>query len=224
MVHFWTMTLEDLASHSGQSVAIIGGTFDPVHHGHLVLAECAREHYELDLVLIMPNRLSPLKEQDEVTTGEDRYIMVELAVADNPHFVVCRHELEQPGPSYSIDTIRAVRKALPGDTQLIFVTGADAILEFLDWREPEAILDEAQVVTALRPGFDREMIRSALGEERASRIDILDMPAVGICSTDIRRRVSRGQSIRYLTPAAVIGYIYKRGLYGASPPGRPVTQ
>ena len=212
------MRFEDLAGYSGQAVALIGGTFDPIHYGHMLLAERAREQYELDLVVFVPNRLSPLKEDDDVAAAEHRYAMVELAVADNSYFAVCCDELDRPGPSYSIQTIRALRRILPVAVHILFVTGADAILELPEWHEPEAILEESQVVAAARPGFNLDSLDSILGEPRAGKIDILSMPALAISSTDIRERVSRGQSIRYLTPPAVIDYICEHGLYGACPP------
>ncbi len=215
------MRFEDLAGYSGQAVALIGGTFDPIHYGHMLLAERAREQYELDLVVFVPNRLSPLKENDDVAAAEHRYAMVELAVADNSCFAVCRDELDRPGPSYSIQTIRALRRILPVAVRILFVTGADAILELPEWHEPEAILEEAQVVAAARPGFNLDSLDSILGESRAGKIDILPMPALGISSTDIRERVSRGQNIRYLTPPAVIHHICEHGLYGARQPAAP---
>lgn len=210
------MKLEDLADYPSRSVAIIGGTFNPIHYGHLLLAERAREQYNLDLVLFVPNRLSPLKEADRVAEAEDRYVMVELAVVDNPCFVACRCELDRPSPSYSIDTIRALHQILPAQPNIFFLSGADAILELPDWHKPDAILAEARVIAAPRPGFDLGMIASTVGKQAAEKIDILPMPAIDISSTDIRQRVRRGKSLRYLTPAPVIDYIYKRGLYGSS--------
>ena len=218
------MKLADLAGYSDRSVAVIGGTFDPIHYGHLLLAEQAGECYDLDLVLFVPNLVSPLKQTDDVTAAEDRYVMVELAVADNPRFVVCREELDGPSPSYTIQTLRALREVVPAQTQVFFVIGADAIVELLQWHEPDAILAESRVVVATRPGFALGDIRAVLGEERAGQIDVFDMPAIDISSTDIRERASRGEAIRYLTPPAVIDYIRKRGLYGSSLRVESVTE
>ena len=213
------MTLADLAGYRGQELVLFGGSFDPIHYGHLLVAEQARERYEPDLVLFVPNRASPLKPPGLGAAAEDRYRMVELAAADNPHFAACNLELERPGPSYSVDTVRAVRRLVPAGVQILFVVGADALLELDQWYEPEALLSEAQVVVARRPGFDLDGLCRALGPQRTSQIEIMSMRLVDISATDIRQRVARGQSIRYLTPPAVIDYIYRQGLYGASPSG-----
>ena len=207
------MKLEDLASYSGQSVAIMGGSFDPIHYAHLLLGERVREQYNLGLVVYIPNRLSPLKEEQNVSAARDRYAMAELAVSDNPRFAVCDCEIDRPGPSYSIDTIRVLQQRLPAEVEILFVTGADAILELPEWREPDAILSESQVIAANRPGFDLQRMRAVLGPQRASRIELLDIAMMDISSTDIRQRVSQGRSIRYLTPPAVIDYIKRHNLY-----------
>jgi len=215
VLNFAVMKLEDMVSYSGQSVAIIGGSFDPIHYAHLLLGERVREQYNLGLVVYIPNRLSPLKEEQNVSAAQDRYAMAELAVADNPRFAVCDCEIDRPGPSYSIDTIRALQQRLPAEVEILFVTGADAILELPEWREPDAILGESQVVAAGRPGFDLETMSAVLGHQRANNIEVLSMPMMDISSTDIRQRVSQGRSIRYLTPPTVIGYIKQHNLYQA---------
>ena len=215
VLNFAAMKLEDLASYSGQSVAVIGGSFDPIHYGHLLLGEQAGERYRLELVVFVPNRLSPLKNQGSVSAAQDRYAMAELAVSDNPRFAVCDCELDRPGLSYSIDTIRALQQRLPPEVEILFVTGADSIMELPEWREPDAILGESQVVAVRRPGFDLQRMSAVLGPQRASKIELLDMPMMDISSTDIRQRVSQGRSIRYLTPAVVIDYIKRHNLYQA---------
>jgi len=215
VVNFLIMKLEDLASYSGHSVAIIGGSFDPIHYGHLLLGERAGERYRLKLVIFVPNRLSPLKNQKSVSAAQDRYAMAELAVADNPRFAVCDCEIDRPGPSYSIDTIRTLKQELSPEVEILFVTGADAILELAEWHQPDAILCESQVIAANRPGFDLEMMSAVLGPQRANKIEVLSMPMMDISSTDIRQRVSQGRSIRYLTPPAVIDYIKGHNLYQA---------
>jgi len=213
VLNFAVMKLEDLASYSGQSVAIIGGSFDPIHYGHLLLGEQAGERYRPELVIFVPNRFSPLKSQANISAAQDRYAMAELAVADNPRFAVCDCELDRPAPSYSIDTIRALQQSVPPGVEILFVTGADSILELPEWREPDAILDESRVVAARRPGFDLQRMSAVLGPQRASKIELLDMPMVDISSTDIRQRVIQGRSIRYLTPPVVIDYIKRHNLY-----------
>lgn len=209
------MKFEDLVSYPGQSVAIIGGSFDPIHYAHLRLGERVREQYAVGLVIYIPNRLSPLKSQANVSAAQDRYAMAELAVADNLHFVVCDCELHRSGASYSIDTIRALRQGLSPEVEILFVMGADAVLELPEWREPDAILGESQVIAARRPGFDLQRMSAVLGPQRASSIELLDMPMMDISSTDIRQRVSQGRSIRYLTPPVVIDYIMRHNLYQA---------
>jgi len=194
-------------------IALMGGTFDPVHYGHLLVAEEARQQYQLDEVVFVPNNISPHKKDYQVSRAEGRYAMVVLATADNPQFCVSRQELERPGPSYSIDTIRAFRQELGPNVQLYFITGADAILEILTWRQPQDILSECQLIAAYRPGFDLKKIGAVLGEDLASKVQMLAMPAMDISSTQIRQRVAQGQSIRYLTPPAVADYIYKHNLY-----------
>jgi len=216
VLNFAAMKLEDLASYSGQSVAIIGGSFDPIHYAHLRLGEQICEQYAVGLVVYVPNRLSPLKEEGNVSAAQDRYAIVELAVADNPRFAVCDCEIDRPGPSYSIDTIRALRQMLSSEVEILFVTGADTILDLPEWREPDAIMGESRVVAARRPGFDLDRMSAVLGPRRASNIELLDMPMMDISSNDIRHRVSQGRSIRYLTPPVVIDYIKRHNLYQAA--------
>lgn len=191
----------------------MGGTFDPIHLGHLVVAEEARARFELERVIFVPNRQPPHKKDYQVTDAEHRYAMCLLATASNPFFEVSREELERPGPSYTVDTLRAFRARLGADAELYFITGADAVLEIMTWREPEAILAEAHVVAVHRPGFDLSRLAAVVGAERAARIRTMPMPGLEISSTDLRRRVAEGKSIRHLTADAVVDYIYKMGLY-----------
>lgn len=196
-------------------LAVIGGTFDPPHYAHLLIAEDVRRRFELSHVLFMPAGAPPHKRADQVSSAEDRYIMVLLATAGDPHFMVSRLELDRPGPSYSIDTIRRLKAETGEGAQVFWVIGADAALEILTWHQPDAILDEATVVAAPRPGCDLNGLEETLGAERASKIMVIEAPLTNISSTMIRRMVRQGESIRYLTPPAVADYIYKRGLYRA---------
>ncbi|MCX7598823.1 MAG: nicotinate-nucleotide adenylyltransferase [Armatimonadetes bacterium] len=204
---------------SGQNLSqrkrlgLMGGTFDPIHVGHLVVAEEARTRFDLERVIFVPNNQPPHKKAYQVAQAEHRYAMCLLATASNPFFEVSREELERPGPSYTIDTIRAFRARLGSEVELYFITGADAVLEIMTWREPEAILAEAHVVAVHRPGFDLQRLSAAIGPEQGARILTMPMPGLEISSTDLRRRVAAGESIRYLTPEAVVDYIYKTGLY-----------
>lgn len=207
-------------------LGLMGGTFDPIHHGHLVAAEEARCALDLDRVLFIPagapwqkerepgqkEREPGQKEREPVTPGPQRLEMTELAVADNEFFEVSRMEIDREGPTYTVDTLRAVADSSAGGTELFFVTGADAILQILTWKDPEEALDLATFVAVSRPGHHlRELEELGVGD----RVIELEIPALAISSTDIRRRVARDRPIRYLVPEAVRGYISDRGLYRA---------
>lgn len=191
----------------------MGGTFDPIHHGHLFAAEEARARFRLDPVIFIPCGQPPHKADQEISPAECRYIMCALATASNPHFEVSRLEIDRPGPSYTIETLRHYRQRLGPEAELFFVTGADAILEILTWREPDAVLREARCIAVNRPGSDLSHLSNAIGEHRAARIEVLDLPAIEISSTGIRDRARKGLPIRYLTPDVVVDYITKEGLY-----------
>lgn len=215
MIQFCRLNM-DVALNSGQvwrRIGLMGGTFDPIHQGHLVVAEEARERFRLERVVFVPNRQPPHKADCRITSPEHRFIMCVLATADNPCFAVSREEIDREGPSYTIDTVRAFRAQLEPKTELYFITGADAVLEILTWRDPDALLEECHVVAAYRPGFDLGMLEQALGEEKARKVQSLPIPALDISSTDLRTRVRSGRSVRYLTSPAVESYIRKMGIY-----------
>ncbi len=215
------MIEENIGLRAVLKLGIMGGTFDPIHFGHLFVAEQARQRLGLDKVIFVPNGQPPHKKLYQVSDAEHRYAMCVLACADNPHFEVSRIEIDRPGPSYTIDTIREFRRAYGPHVELYFITGADAVLEILTWRQPDDILREAHVVAAHRPGFDLSRIDEVLGPERSSRVRAMAVPALDISSTDIRRRVAAGLSIRYLTPEPVRQYIYRHRLYSAQRPREP---
>ena len=192
----------------------MGGTFDPIHFGHLVTAEEALVQFNLDQVLFMPTGMPALKTRDDVTRAEDRYLMTVLATASNPDFDVSRMEVDRPGLTYTVDTQRDLRDAHGPSTQLFFITGADAIWDIITWRDAETVADLATFIGATRPGYDLEEARRAHEEaETRFRIEYVAVPALAISSTDIRARVLERRSIRYLTPEPVVSYIEKRGLY-----------
>ncbi len=196
----------------------MGGTFDPIHHGHLVAAEGARHRYELERVLFVPAACSPHKLGNPVTPGHHRLAMALLATVSNPWFEVSALELERPAPSYAIDTLRALQAEFGPGTELYFITGADAILEILRWKDPESLLRLARFVAAARPGYAPERleaVRAGLPESLRTRVEYLEVPALAISSTDLRRRVREGMPIRYLVPEAVEHYIRKHGLYAS---------
>jgi nicotinate-nucleotide adenylyltransferase len=192
-------------------VGLMGGTFDPIHHGHLVAAEEARVALDLERVIFVPAGTPWQKSETRVTSATDRYEMVRLAVADNPAFDISSVDIDRPGPTYTIDTLHAIERERPSDT-LFFITGADAILEILTWKDPHEALELATFVAVTRPGHDlRELTSLGLG----GRTVVLEIPALAISSTDIRLRVAEGRPIRYLVPNDVMRYIDEHGLYNA---------
>jgi nicotinate-nucleotide adenylyltransferase len=196
----------------------MGGTFDPIHYGHLVTAEEARVQFELSEVLFVPNHYPPHKDLDGVSASEHRYHMTLLATATNPHFAVSRLEVDRPGPSYSIDTIRELRRVYQADA-LFYITGADAILQVVRgaWEGSAELLMLCQFIAASRPGFPidvDDLRRFNVTGQQLSNIHVIEIPALAISSTDIRLRVTAGRPIRYLVPEPVETYIYKHGLYG----------
>lgn len=209
------MSIDDVIL--SRRLAVMGGTFDPIHYAHLLIAEDVRRRFQLPQILFMPSGSPPHKKDYEVTCAEDRYIMAVLATSGNPHFAVSRLELDRPGPSYTIETIRRLKAKIGEEAQVSWVTGADAVLEMLTWHQPDAILDEAEILAVPRPGFDLEKLDETLGAERASKVTIIDAPLAEISSTMIRERIRAGESIRYLTPRAVVDFIQKRGLYVDEP-------
>ena len=200
----------------------MGGTFDPIHHGHLVAADEARWQLDLEQVLFIPTG-QPWQKPVGVTAAEDRYLMTVIATASNPAFVVSRLEIDVPGPTYTVDTLRRLRARLGPETRLFFVTGADAILQILSWKDPEEMFALAELIAATRPGHDLSDLLGAV-PTAAGRVHPVRIPALAISSTDIRARVASGAPIQYLVPEGVAHYIEKRGLYrepGGGDPGEP---
>ena len=189
----------------------MGGTFDPIHHGHLLTAEEALQQFELDEVLFLPTGQPWMKSDRVVSPPEDRYLMVVIATASNPKFSVSRLEIERDGPTYTVDTLRELR-AQRGDVELFFVTGADAMLEILQWKDPEHALEQAHFIAATRPGYDLAAFEQG-APMSDPRVTVMQIPALAISSTDIRTRVGEGRPIRYLVPEGVQTYIEKAGLY-----------
>lgn len=200
-------------------LGVMGGTFDPIHYGHLVTAEEARHQFRLDQVIFIPSGHPPHKEERKSLDAEYRYLMAVIATASNPRFSVSRMEIDRPGPSYTIDTVRELHRLYGRNTDIFFITGADAILEILTWKEPEKVLEECTFIAATRPGYDLHRLEECLPEsEKAGhganpRVLVMEIPALAISSTDIRRRVREGRSIRYLVPEGVAEFIEKNGFY-----------
>jgi len=207
------MTASDAATIREGRIGLLGGTFDPIHLGHLLVAELVADSLALERVVFIPNNVPPHDKPELPAAPEHRLAMLELAIADNPGFEVSREEIERPGASYSIDTIREFRRRLGPEAELYFIVGADELLALAGWREPDAILAKSRVVGVARPGSDLSHLAGALGQQRADLIQIIDTPVVDISSSEIRRRVAVGLSIRYMTPDVVVEYIYANGLY-----------
>lgn len=186
----------------------MGGTFDPVHIGHLVCAEEALWQFELDDVLWVPAG-QPWQKRD-VSSAEDRYMITVLATASNEKFSVSRLEIDRGGPTYTLDTLRELRAFHGDDVDLFFITGADAVLQILTWKDPEAVFSEAHFIAATRPAFD--LSHHQLGAF-ADKVSVMEIPALAISSSEIRRRVAEGKPIRYLVPEPVRSYIEERRLY-----------
>jgi nicotinate-nucleotide adenylyltransferase len=194
----------------------MGGTFDPIHYGHLVTAEAARTDFGLEAVIFVPSGSPPHKAGQALTPAHHRHQMVVLAVASNPWFRVSRVEIDRPGYSYTVDTVREFQHQYGGDAEFYFITGADAIQEILAWHRVDELLARCQFIAATRPGYHLQSLGQVLGKlspEQRLRIHLLEVPALAISSTDVRQRVRSGRSIKYLVPEAVEQYIFDHGLY-----------
>jgi nicotinate-nucleotide adenylyltransferase len=199
-------------SRVGTRLGVMGGTFDPIHYGHLVTAEEALVQFGLEAVLFVPTGRPWMKEHEVVSPAEDRYLMTVIATASNPLFSVSRMEVDRDGPTYAVDTLRGLKAELGPATDLFFVTGADAIVEILQWKEHEELFDLAHFIAATRPGYDLTGLEALAPDDRAE-ISVMNIPALAISSTDIRGRVAEGHPIRYLVPEGVKSYIEKEQLY-----------
>jgi len=198
-----------------ERVGILGGTFDPIHLGHLLIAAEVWRQLGLREVLFMPAGQPWLKGQKLVSSVEHRLQMVELAVASDPRFKVSTIELERPGPTYSIETIRELDDKIDVGGRLFLILGFDTLTELPRWKEPERLVEICQVVVVGRPGYSEFSLHTIddLIPGASERIMMIDMPQIDISASDIRERVSRGLSIRHLVPGAVEEYILKHGLY-----------
>lgn len=191
-------------------VGVMGGTFDPIHHGHLVAASEVQSWYDLDEVVFVPTGDPWQKSDRQVTAAEHRYLMTVIATAANPRFTVSRVDIDRPGPTYTIDTLRDLRAALP-DADLYFITGADALTEIFTWRDAGELFDLARFVGCTRPGYEMDL--TSISGLPADRVTILEIPALAISSTDCRDRARRGEPVWYLVPDGVVQYVAKHDLY-----------
>ncbi len=197
-------------------LGIFGGTFDPVHYGHLLAAEQCREQCRLDEVWFVPAAIPPHKTGVGISPGKARAEMLELAVAGLPQFRVSRMELERDGPSYTVDTLTTLRDEDP-TRELLLILGADSLADFATWREPRRIAELATLLAVNRGRVTPDVAAAAqeLGQEFQTRVQFVEMPAVDLASTDIRRRVREGLSIQFMTPRPVDLYLRQHNLYGA---------
>ena len=195
-------------------LGIMGGTFDPIHIGHLACAEQAREAFGLDAVIFVPAGQPVYKKNQQVSDSRDRLEMCRLAVKSNPAFDVSALEVERAGDTYTVDTLRELRAHYPENVELFFITGADAVVNIVRWHESAQVAALVRFIAVTRPGFALTKERKrVLAAHDAFTVDYLEVTALAISSSDLRRRVASGRSIRYLTMACVSDYIEKRGLY-----------
>lgn len=186
----------------------MGGTFDPIHHGHLVAASEAATRFELDEVVFVPTG-QPYRKSGSVSPAEDRYLMTVIATASNPRFSVSRVDVDREGPTYTVDTLRDLGRIFPDD-ELFFITGADALEQILSWHRAREMFELAHFVGVTRPGFELDGDHLPRGAS-----SLLDVPAMAISSTAVRERVAHAEPVWYLVPDGVVQYISKRGLYRA---------
>lgn len=191
------------------AIGLMGGTFDPIHIAHLVIAEEAIEKLGLGEVVFIPAARPPHKADGEVTAFEHRLEMVRLATLDNPRLSLSDIEARRPGKSYTIETIRELRTELGGDEKPYFIVGADSLAQFRTWKSPESLLSECVFVVVPRPGISLEDADPSVREKAL----LLDAPLIDVSSSDIRKRVRLGRTIRYLVPAGVSTYIAEKNLY-----------
>jgi nicotinate-nucleotide adenylyltransferase len=194
------------------NLGILGGTFDPIHNAHLFIAEEARVRFAMDRVVFVPNALPPHKQSYPVSDPRHRHEMVELAIESNPFFECSRMEIDRPGPSYTVETLLALRNQWP-DAELYFITGMDTIGEIPTWFRPDEVIRLARFIVAERPGYDWEAAQKDLPAELIERVRPLDSHHLDISSTEIRVRVQQGLPIRYLAPDPVVAYIQEHALY-----------
>ena len=191
-----------------QRIGVMGGTFDPIHHGHLVAASEVASSFNLDEVVFVPTGAPWQKSDRAVSPAEDRYLMTVIATASDPRFSVSRVDIDRDGPTYTLDTLRDLRAAYPDSEEFFFITGADALAQLLTWRDVEALFALAHFVGVTRPGHTLADPGLPTGE-----VSLVEVPALAISSTDIRERVATGRPVDYLVPEGVARYVGKRGLY-----------
>ncbi|MDR0990243.1 MAG: nicotinate-nucleotide adenylyltransferase [Propionibacteriaceae bacterium] len=192
-------------------IGVMGGTFDPIHHGHLVAASEVAARFQLHEVIFVPTGTPWQKAHKQVSPPEDRYLMTVIATASNPRFSVSRVDIDRGGDTYTVDTLTDLRTLRGPDAELFFITGADALSKILTWRGADRLFDLAHFVGVSRPGA--EFRRDTVEHLPQDKVTLLEVPALAISSTDCRRRVGHRLPIWYLVPDGIVQYIAKRGLY-----------
>jgi nicotinate-nucleotide adenylyltransferase len=203
-----------IAEPTALRTGIFGGTFDPVHVGHLIIADAIRHELRLDQVIFLPAKRSPFKENIVPAADHHRLAMLSLAIEHAPEFKISPIDLDRPEPSYTVDSLRVLRHELPEDSPLFFIAGQDTFAGFPDWRDPAGVLRLTQFAVASRPGVvvDLAKVYARVPEARG-RITLIETPLIDISSTDIRRRVAEGNPYRFLVPRPVSHYIHQHRLY-----------
>jgi nicotinate-nucleotide adenylyltransferase len=201
-------------------LGVMGGTFDPIHHGHLVAASEVAGRFALDEVVFVPTGQPWQKVDRRVSAAEDRYLMTVIATASNPRFTVSRVDIDRPGETYTVDTLRDLQTERGADVDLFFITGADALAQILTWRGVDQLFDLAHFVGCTRPGV--ELHQPAIENLPPDRITLMEVPALAISSTTCRQRAMSDDPIWYLVPDGIVQYIAKRGLYRESLTGQEI--
>jgi len=197
---------------SSRRLGVMGGTFDPIHHGHLVAASEVQSRFALDEVVFVPTGIPWQKEARAVSPAEDRYLMTVIATASNPRFSTSRVDIDRRVPTVTVDTLTDLRTQFP-DHKMFFITGADALAQMLSWKRVDELFALAHLIGVTRPGFHLD------GKHLPDRaVSLVEVPAMAISSTDCRQRVGRGQPVWYLVPDGVVQYISKRRLYRSTRP------
>jgi nicotinate-nucleotide adenylyltransferase len=193
---------------TARRIGVMGGTFDPVHHGHLVAASEVASEFGLEEVVFVPTGQPWQKSEREVSPAEDRYLMTVIATASNPQFTVSRVDIDRPGPTYTIDTLTDLRREYGETAEMFFITGADALAAIVGWHRADDLFQLAHFIGVTRPGHQLEDPGFPDGA-----VSLIEVPALAISSTDCRARVAAGEPVWYLVPDGVVQYISKRRLY-----------
>lgn len=209
---------EHIKSEKVDRFAIMGGTFDPIHYGHLKIAQGIRDKYSLDRIVFMPSGDPPHKHYYNVSKAIHRYNMVKRAISYSPYFQASSLEIEREGMTYTVDTMRELREYLGLRPIIYFITGADSVLEMSTWKKPKELLSYCSILSVPRPGYDRNMFAAVISELNqiyGGHVEMVELPPIDISSTEIRDRVAKNLPISHMVPQAVENYIYLNHLYAA---------